>query len=193
MAERHVPEGLADELVEPLSTPETIDPHQFRSVLSGSIIGLMGEGLLTRDPQTMEIKPLLAESVKNLNPNTWEVKLRKGVKFHNGEDFNAESVKFTIERAITSKLNTLAKLTWPPAFGQEVHAVDAHTVRITTKVPDPMVPARLAVAAHVTELPGRRVVRPVVVPVLRPVRLRALRARQLPREAARLGDAAEPA
>src|ERR1700754_1638611 len=70
------------------STPETIDPHQFRSVLSGSIVGLMGEGLLTRDPQTMEIKPLLAESVKNLNPNTWEVKLRKGVKFHNGEDFN---------------------------------------------------------------------------------------------------------
>src|SRR6266404_5211342 len=64
------------------STPETIDPHQFRSVLSGSIIGLMGEGLLTRDPQTMEIKPLLAESVKNLNPNTWEVKLRRGVKFH---------------------------------------------------------------------------------------------------------------
>src|SRR5712671_3279419 len=126
------------------STPETIAPHQFRSVLSGSIIGLMGEGLLTRDPQTMEIKPLLAESVKNLNPNTWEVKLRRGVKFHNGEDFTADSVKFTIERAITSKLNTLAKLTWPPAFGQEVHPIDSHTVRITTKVPDPMVPSRLA-------------------------------------------------
>ena len=52
------------------STPETIDPHQLRSVLSGSIIGLMGEGLVTRDPQTMEIKPVLAESWKNLNPNT---------------------------------------------------------------------------------------------------------------------------
>ena len=37
------------------STPETIDPHQLRSVLSGSILGLMGEGLLTRDPQTMEL------------------------------------------------------------------------------------------------------------------------------------------
>lgn len=126
------------------STPETIDPHQFRSVLSGSIIGLMGEGLLTRDPQTMEIKPLLAESVKNLNPNTWEVKLRKGVKFHNGEDFNADSVKFTIDRAIHSKLNTLAKLTWPPSFGQDIVIVDPYTVRIVTKVPDPMVPSRLA-------------------------------------------------
>ena len=42
------------------SSPETIDPHQLRSVLSGSILGLMGEGLLTRDPQTMNLQPLLA-------------------------------------------------------------------------------------------------------------------------------------
>jgi peptide/nickel transport system substrate-binding protein len=126
------------------STPETIDPHQLRSVLSGSILGLMGEGLLTRDPQSMELKPLLAESWRNVNQTTWELKLRRGVKFHNGEEFNAECVKFTIERAIGSKLNTLAKLTWPPSFGQEVHVVDPYTVRITTKIPDPMVPSRLA-------------------------------------------------
>jgi peptide/nickel transport system substrate-binding protein len=126
------------------SPPETIDPHQFRSVLSGSIINLMGEGLLTRDPVTMELKPLLAESWRNINPNTWEIKLRRSVKFSNGEDFTGESVKFTIERAITSKLNTLAKLTWPPSFGQEVTVLDPYTVRITTKLPDPMVPARLA-------------------------------------------------
>ena len=126
------------------STPETIDPHQFRSVLSGSIIGMMGEGLLTRDPQTMELKPLLAESWRNVNPNTWEFKLRKGVKFHNGEDFTGESVKFTVERIVTSKLNTLGKLTFPPSFGPEVTVVDPLTVRITTKVPDPMLPARFA-------------------------------------------------
>ena len=132
------------------STPETIDPHQFRSVLSGSIINLMGEGLLTRDPQTMEIKPLLAESVKNLNPNTWEVKLRRGVKFHNGEDFNADSVKFTIERAIGSKLNTLAKLTWPPSFGQEVVIVDPYTVqhRHQGAGPDGAEPPRRRVHEH---------------------------------------------
>ena len=114
------------------STPETIDPHQFRSVLSGSIIGLMGEGLLTRDPQTMELKPLLAESWRNVNPTTWEFKLRKGVKFHNGEEFTGESVKFTIERIVNSKLNTLGKLTFPPSFGPEVdggrsaHRADRH-------------------------------------------------------------------
>jgi len=126
------------------STPETIDPHQFRSVLSGSIIGMMGEGLLTRDPQSMELKPLLAESWRNVNPNTWEFKLRKGVKFHNGEEFTGESVKFTIDRIVNSKLNTLGKLTFPPSFGPDVTVVDPLTVRITTKVPDPMLPARLA-------------------------------------------------
>ena len=92
----------------------------------------------------MELQPLLAESWKNLNPNTWEIKLRRGVKFHNGEDFTAESVKFTVERAIGSKLNTLAKLTSPPSFGQDVLIVDPYTVRIVTKIPDPMVPSRLA-------------------------------------------------
>src|SRR5947207_1363565 len=126
------------------STPETIDPHQFRSVLSGSIIGLMGEGLLTRDPQTMELKPLLAESWRNVSPTTWEFKLRKGVKFHNGEDFNGECVKFTLERIVNSKLNTLGKLTFPPSFGPEVTVVDPYTVRIVTKVPDPLVATRMA-------------------------------------------------
>jgi peptide/nickel transport system substrate-binding protein len=136
------------------STPETIDPHQFRSVLSGSIINLMGEGLLTRDPYSMELKPVLAESWRNVNPTTWEFKLRRGVKFHNGEDFNADCVKFTVERIVKSKLNTLGKLTWPPAFGQDVQIVDPYTVRFTTKVPDPMVPARFA-AESMTMAPAR--------------------------------------
>jgi peptide/nickel transport system substrate-binding protein len=136
------------------STPETIDPHQFRSVLTGSIINLMGEGLVTRDPKTMELRPVLAESWRNVNPLTWEYRLRRGVKFHNGEPFDAESVKFTIERIAHSKLNTLGKLTFPPAFGQEVQIVDPYTVRIVTRVPDPMNPSRLA-AESMTMAPAK--------------------------------------
>jgi peptide/nickel transport system substrate-binding protein len=126
------------------SNPETIDPHQFRAVLTGSVLGLMVEGLLFRDPDTMEIKPKLATSYRNIDPLTWEFSLRKGVKFNNGEEFNAESVKFTVERIIESKLNTLGKVVWPPSIGQQVHIVNPHTVRITTKVPDPLLPNRLA-------------------------------------------------
>jgi peptide/nickel transport system substrate-binding protein len=126
------------------SNPETIDPHQFRSVLTGSILTNICETLLTRDAKTMELKPLLATSWRNINPTTWEFKLRRGVKFHNGEPFDAESVKFSIDRTIGSKLNTLGKVLWPPSIGQEVRIVDPGTVRISTKVPDPILPNRVA-------------------------------------------------
>ncbi len=136
------------------SNPETVDPHQFRSVLTGSALALMCETLLIRDPRTMELKPHLATSWRNLDPTTWEFKLRPGVKFHNGEDFNAESVKFTLERALGPKLNTLSKVVWPPSIGQEARIVDPLTVRITTKKPDPALPNRLA-AESLNMMPAR--------------------------------------
>lgn len=126
------------------SNPETLDPHQFRSILTGSVLACCVETLLTRDADTMEIRPLLATSWRNIDPHTWELKLRTGVRFHNGEVFDAESVKFSIERIIDSPLNTLGKTVWPPSFGQTVEIVDPYTVRIVTKVPDPLVPNRLA-------------------------------------------------
>ena len=136
------------------SNPETIDPHQFRSVLTGSILINICETLLIRDPKSMEIKPLLATSWRNVDPHTWEFKLRRGVKFHNGEPFDAESVKFSIDRTIGSKLNTLGKVLWPPSIGQEVQIVDPGTVRITTKVPDPILPNRVA-AESVSMVPPK--------------------------------------
>lgn len=126
------------------SNPETIDPHQSRAVLTGSIHMLMTEGLLIRDPDTMEIKPHLAVSYRNIDPNTWEFKLRQGVKFHNGEEFNAESVKFSIERNVYSKMRTSGQTVWPRAIGPQVQIVDPYTVLITTKIPDPLLPNRLA-------------------------------------------------
>ncbi|MBI3104370.1 MAG: twin-arginine translocation signal domain-containing protein, partial [Candidatus Rokubacteria bacterium] len=110
------------------SNPETVDPHQFRSVLTGSILTNVCETLAVRDARTMELKPLLATSWRNVNPTTWEFKLRQGVKFHNGEPFDGASVKFSIERIIGSKLNTLGKVLWPPSIGQEVQIVDPFTV-----------------------------------------------------------------
>ncbi len=58
--------------------------------------------LLQRDAN-LKIEPLLAESYKLIDDLTWEFKLRKGVKFHNGEDFNAAAVKFNLERLADPK------------------------------------------------------------------------------------------
>jgi ABC-type transport system substrate-binding protein len=55
-----------------------------------------GENLLTRDPKTGELAPMLAERWKVADGGrTWTFYLRKGVRFHNGTEFTAEDVKFT--------------------------------------------------------------------------------------------------
>jgi peptide/nickel transport system substrate-binding protein len=62
------------------------------------------ETLVERD-QSLKIVPALATELPKLaSPTVWEVKLRQGVKFHNGEDFNAESVKFSLERVKSPQL-----------------------------------------------------------------------------------------
>ena len=67
---------------------------------------------------------------------SWEIKLRRGVKFHNGEDFNAESVKFSLERLA----NPANKLRGSTSFApiDRVEIVDPFTVKVHTKKPWPV-------------------------------------------------------
>jgi len=76
-----------------------------------------------------------------VSPTTWEVKLRKGVKFHNGEDFNAESVKFSLER-LSNPANKL-RGTSPFRPIEKVEIVDPYTVRIHTRKPWPILVSAL--------------------------------------------------
>ncbi len=93
--------------------------------------------LLDRDPKTFKPKPMLAESWRIVNDTTWEFKLRKGVRFHNGEPLTAQSVKATIDYALdpASKSHFAAAAYW--GLVREVQVVDDHTVRFLTKQPWP--------------------------------------------------------
>src|SRR5215468_7875126 len=93
--------------------------------------------LLDRDAKTFKPKPMLAESWKVINDTTWEFKLRKGVKFHNGEPFTAASVKATIDYALdpASKSHFATAAYW--GLVKEVQVVDDYTVRFITKQPWP--------------------------------------------------------
>jgi peptide/nickel transport system substrate-binding protein len=93
--------------------------------------------LLDRDAKTFKPKPMLAESWRIVNDTTWEFKLRKGVKFHNGEPFTAASVKATLDYALdpASKTHYAAAAYWGPV--KEVQVVDDHTVRFVTGKPWP--------------------------------------------------------
>src|SRR3989454_746956 len=93
--------------------------------------------LLDRDAKTFKPKPMLATEWKIVNDTTWEFKLRRNVKFHNGEPFTAASVKATIDYALdpATKSHFATAAYW--GLVKEVQVVDDYTVRFVTKQPWP--------------------------------------------------------
>src|SRR5258708_9947511 len=65
----------------------TMDPHNTTQMTAMQPFNFVYNKLLNRD-KDMKLVPELAESWRQLDERTWEVRLRKGVKFHNVEDFN---------------------------------------------------------------------------------------------------------
>jgi peptide/nickel transport system substrate-binding protein len=122
----------------------TLDPHMHSSRLAHIADWHLYDTLMDRDSKTYKPAPGLASSLKNLNPTTWELKLRTGVKFHNGEPFNAEAVKFTIDRILdpATKSVTRGNFTWI----KEVKVVDENTVQLITTKPFPAAPEFLTLA-----------------------------------------------
>src|SRR5512132_3524136 len=80
----------------------TLDPTQATQIHNLNLFYNIYDALVTWDPKDIgKVVPELAVSWRSVNPTTWQFKLRQGVKFHNGESFNAEAAKFTIDRLIT--------------------------------------------------------------------------------------------
>jgi peptide/nickel transport system substrate-binding protein len=119
----------------------TMDPHMHNERNSIILNWHIFDSLLTRNPDTMEVIPHLAESFKALGDTTWEFKLRKGVKFHNGEEFNADAVKFTFDRVLDEK--TKSPQRGNVSAVKEIKVIDPYTVQLITSAPYPLLPERL--------------------------------------------------
>jgi len=119
------------------SDTSTMDPHMHTERVGIIIHQHIFDTLLARDTKTWQPIPHLAETITSVNPTTWELKLRRGVKFHNGEPFTAESVKFSFERVLNpdQKAPIRGNFTWV----KSVDVVDDHTVRIVTHKPYPLI------------------------------------------------------
>ena len=120
---------------------DRLDPSQSANGTDLVIMTQIYETLLEIDHSTKELKPKLAESYKAVSPTVWEIKLRQGVKFHDGTELTTEDVKFSIERVLDPDLSS-------PHFSQlssidSVRVVDPYTIEIVTKVPDPVLMRRM--------------------------------------------------
>jgi len=110
----------------------TFDIHNHVNTSTEAIHVNMFNYLFKRDNETGEILPDLAESYKKIDDTTWEVKLKEGVTFHNGEALDAEDVKFTLERvALDSTL--LDHINYNSI--KEVEVIDDLTFNIITNEP----------------------------------------------------------
>jgi peptide/nickel transport system substrate-binding protein len=113
--------------------PTTLDTMNQQETPASVVAAHLFDTLVERDPNLKAVPALAAEMPKLVSPLVWEVKLRRGVKFHNGEEFDADSVKFSLERV---KLPTMrASSNFRPI--DRVEIVDPYTVRVHTSKPWP--------------------------------------------------------
>ena len=110
--------------------PGTLDPRAVGGDLAWTEINYMVEPLYDIDASS-NFYPRLAESWEILDDLTWQFKLREGVTFHNGEPFNAESVKYTIESTLDPEKGYV-NASWLKQIDR-VEVVDDSTVNINTK------------------------------------------------------------
>jgi peptide/nickel transport system substrate-binding protein len=125
--------------------PETLDPHFGESGVIGNVLNNVLEPLVHYD-RNMTIVPLLAESWQ-VQPDqvTWRFKLRQNVTFQNGEPFNAEAVKFTVDRTMDPDARAKGlNDPFPSRSGvTQVNVVDPYTVDMVLKEPNIVMPVFL--------------------------------------------------
>jgi peptide/nickel transport system substrate-binding protein len=121
-AEKSIVIGLASDAL-------FMDPSQQDETITNTMGRYMYDGLLNNDALGLP-RAALAESWTIGDDNlTWTFSLKKGVTFHDGSDFTAEDVAYTVEVCRTSLLKNFT------AAIDRVEVVDPHTVKIITKAP----------------------------------------------------------
>lgn len=99
---------------------------------------------LTRVDNKGIVRARLATYWKTVNSTTWRFTLREGVKFSNGEAFDADAVNETIDFLISTdgRKTVIGSTELPDVVGAK--KISQYVVDITTKTPDAILPAKLA-------------------------------------------------
>ena len=136
--------------VSQVSDPRTMDPHKQGDIVSMNALINMFDCLTERTVDN-RLGPRLATGWNAVDDRRWRFQLRTGVRFHNGEPFDAGSAKFSIERVLDpATASPIVELRY--VTGVEI--VDDHTVDILTSQPDPVLPAKLSLFGGAMVPPG---------------------------------------
>jgi peptide/nickel transport system substrate-binding protein len=123
------PEPTGQILIAQTADANALDPKYLKGRPTQNALRLVFDSLYHRD-NNMKIVPWLATSYENPDELTWRFHLRQGVKFHNGNDFKANDVKFTLGRLVEDDSQFSTR-----NFVDKVEVVDDYTVDIVTKEP----------------------------------------------------------
>jgi len=110
-----------------------LDPHANNEGPTNTMKGNLYGRLLHRKAD-LSLEPDLATKWEKLDATTWRFSLRQGVKFHNGNDFNADDVLFSYKRQTQES----SDMSFALATVKEIRKVDDYTIDIITKGPDPI-------------------------------------------------------
>ncbi|MFK7856521.1 MAG: ABC transporter substrate-binding protein [Granulosicoccus sp.] len=116
----------------------TLDPHSQNEGPTVATNGMIYESLITRD-SSLTLQPELALSWEPMEGNIWRMKLREGVKYQGGEDFTAEDVVFSFERAKHEKSDFKEQV----KSVVEVKVIDDYTIDLVTEEVNPILPNQL--------------------------------------------------
>src|SRR5437773_9964630 len=142
--------ALAANLSIGLGTDVTaIDPHYHNLTPNNNVANHIFGYLVERNEKSAMI-PGLATEWKTLDPTTWEFKLRKGVKFHDGSDFTAADVVASIER-VPKVPNSPSPFTAYTKQIQKIEVVDPYTILFKTATPYPLMPTDLTQVAIISK------------------------------------------
>jgi len=124
------------------------DPHYHNLTPNNNVAAHIFDYLVERNEKSQPI-PGLATEWKTIDPTTWEFKLRRGVKFHDGSDFTAADVVASIER-VPKVPNSPSPFTAYTKQIQKIEVVDPYTIRFKTALPYPLMPSDMTQVAIIS-------------------------------------------
>src|SRR5918992_624324 len=123
-------------VIHSLSDPEQLNPLTSNDASSSEVLGFIFESLLTREPRTVELKPLVAVARPEISQDklTYTFKIRKDVRFQDGRPLTGEDVLFSVKAIKCPFVNAPFLRVY---FNSLIDAqlLDPYTIRFVTKEP----------------------------------------------------------